>query len=130
PLRLIGNAVLTGATMALFRSFLVDSQSGMWVFRRETLEKIQPESDGMALSQEIKILAYTHKDLRCLEMPIYYGEPVSGSKLNLRKDGFGNLIQLFELRVTLGRRHRAMAKVAQLPQREDAEQPPARASQS
>jgi glycosyltransferase involved in cell wall biosynthesis len=66
PLRLIGNAVLTGATMVLFRKFLVDSQSGMWVFRREVLEKMQPESDTMALSQEIKILAFTHKGLRCL----------------------------------------------------------------
>jgi len=130
PLRLLGNAVLTLATMGLFRSFLVDSQSGMWVFRREILDKIQPESDGMALSQEIKILAYTHRELRCLEMPIYYGERVGESKLNLWKDGFGNLIALVKLRLTLGRRHRAMAKVAQLPRREETDQPAARASQS
>jgi glycosyltransferase involved in cell wall biosynthesis len=114
PLRLIGNAVLTGATMVLFRKFLVDSQSGMWVFRREVLEKMQPESDTMALSQEIKILAFTHKGLRCLEMPIYYGERIGESKLNLWRDGFGNLFQLFKLRLTLGRRRRA-ARVMPLP---------------
>jgi glycosyltransferase involved in cell wall biosynthesis len=114
PLRLLGNAVLTGATMLLFRKFLVDSQSGMWVFRREILEKMRPESDTMALSQEIKILAFTHKGLRCLEMPIYYGERIGESKLNLWRDGFGNLFQLFKLRMTLGRRRRA-ARVMPLP---------------
>lgn len=114
PLRLFGNAVLTGTTMLLFRRFLVDSQSGMWVFRREVLEKMQPESDTMALSQEIKILAFTHKGLRCLEMPIYYGERIGESKLNLWRDGLGNLFQLFKLRLTLGRRRRA-ARVMPLP---------------
>jgi glycosyltransferase involved in cell wall biosynthesis len=106
-LRLIGNAVLSTGTALLFRKFLVDSQSGMWVFRREVLQKIWPQSDGMALSQEIKILAFTHPDIVCLEMPIYYGERVGESKLNLWKDGFGNLFQLAKLRLTLGKRRRA-----------------------
>jgi len=118
-LRLIGNAVLSSATMLLFRRFLVDSQSGMWVFRRDILQKIQPEHDGMGLSQELKILAFTHRDVRCLEMPIYYGERVGESKLNLWRDGFGNLFALVKLRLTLRRRHRA-AKVMPLPVRDDA----------
>ncbi len=118
PLRLLGNAVLSSATMLLFRRFLVDSQSGMWVFRREALPGFQPTADTMALSQEIKILAFTNPKIRCLEMPIYYGERVGESKLNLWKDGFGNLFQLFALRMTLGRR-RAMAKVTPLPKPED-----------
>jgi glycosyltransferase involved in cell wall biosynthesis len=107
PLRLLGNAVLSGVTMALFGRFLVDSQSGMWVFRREALPKFQPQADTMALSQEIKILAFTNREVRCLEMPIYYGERVGESKLNLWRDGFGNLLQLLTLRLTLGRRRRA-----------------------
>jgi glycosyltransferase involved in cell wall biosynthesis len=116
PLRLLGNAVLSGATMVLFGRFLVDSQSGMWVFRREALPKFQPEADTMALSQEIKILAFTNREVRCLEMPIYYGERVGESKLNLWRDGFGNLLQLLTLRLTLGRRRRSAAKVTRLPQ--------------
>jgi glycosyltransferase involved in cell wall biosynthesis len=120
PLRLFGNAVLSGATMALFWKFLIDSQSGMWVFKREIFQKIRPQSDGMALSEEIKILAFSHPDLRCLEMPIYYGDRVGESKLNLWKDGFGNLLFLFKLRLTLGRRLRA-AKVMPFP---SAEAPP------
>ena len=115
PLRLFGNAVLSGVTMVLFGRFLVDSQSGMWVFRREALPRFQPEVDTMALSQEIKILAFTNPEVRCLEMPIYYGERVGESKLNLWRDGFGNLVQLLALRLTLGRRRRAAAKVTPFP---------------
>jgi hypothetical protein len=69
----------------------------------------------MALSQEIKILAFTNPKIRCLEMPIYYGERVGESKLNLWRDGFGNLFQLFKLRLTLGQRRRAGATVTPLP---------------
>ncbi len=126
PIRLLGNAILSGTTMALFMRFIIDSQSGMWVFRREVLEKIQPQSDTMALSQELKILAFTHPGLKCMEMPIYYGERIGVSKLNLWRDGFGNLFQLFKLRLVIGRRHRA-AKVTPLPVREeDASAPRAR----
>jgi len=115
PLRLLGNAILSSATMLLYRRFLVDSQSGMWVFRREALPYFQPESDTMALSQEIKILAFTNPKVRCLEMPIYYGERIGESKLNLWKDGFGNLLQLFKLRLDLRGRRRIAGSVTPLP---------------
>jgi hypothetical protein len=48
-------------------------------------------------------------------MPIYYGERVGESKLNLWRDGFGNLWQLLTLRFTLGRRRRAAATVTPFP---------------
>jgi len=114
PIRLLGNAILSGTTVGLFFKFIIDSQSGMWVFRREVLSKVQPRSDTMALSQELKILAFTHPELRCMEMPIYYGERIGESKLNLWRDGFGNLLHLFKMRLTLGRRRRA-ARVMELP---------------
>ncbi len=108
-LRILGNAILSFTTMSLFQRLLWDSQSGMWVFRSEHLHRLQPRSDGMAFSQEIKILAFTDPDLRCLEMPIFYGEDRIGeSKLNLWRDGFGNLLHLFRLRLgRWGRRHPA-----------------------
>jgi dolichol-phosphate hexosyltransferase len=110
-LRILGNAVLSGATLLLFRRLIMDSQSGMWVFRSEHLPWLQPTSPGMAFSQEIKILAFTNPDLYCLEMPIFYGEHrVGESKLNLWRDGFGNLLHLFKLRLRLvGRRRRRTA---------------------
>jgi len=75
------------------------------------LKHIEPKSDGMALSEELKILAFTHPTLRCLEMPIYYGERIGESKLNLWKDGFTNLLFLAKMRLTLGRRRRAPVTV-------------------
>jgi dolichol-phosphate hexosyltransferase len=129
-LRLFGNFVLSGVTLALFQRHFYDSQSGMWIFRREALKKMMPQADTMALSQEIKILAFTAPGLRCLEMPMYYGDRIGESKLNLWRDGIGNLIQLFTLRFTLGRRRRAAsAQVAQLPRVEESETPPVRAQQ-
>lgn len=130
PLRLLGNAILSSATMMLFRRFLIDSQSGMWIFRREVLQKIQPQSDGMALSQELKILAFTHPDITCLEMPIYYGDRVGESKLNLWKDGFGNLLALGKLRLTLGSRRRAAATVTPLPTQHEEAAPEPRVRQA
>src|SRR5262249_38812413 len=107
PLRLPGNAILSRAPLVLFRRFLIDSHSGMWICRRDILQRIQPQSDGMALSQELKILAFTHPEIRCLEMPIWYGDRVGESKLNLWRDGFGNLVALAKLRLTLGQQRRA-----------------------
>ena len=59
---------------------------------RGAAEASSRRADTMALSQEIKILAFTNPKVRCLEMPIYYGERVGESKLNLWRDGFGNLL--------------------------------------
>jgi hypothetical protein len=116
-IRLLGNAILSGATMLLFFRYIWDSQSGMWVFRRDKLPLFQPRSDTMALSEEIKILAFTAPELRCLEMPIYYGERIGESKLNIWRDGFYNLWFLVKMRLTLGRRRRA-ARVMPLPRLE------------
>jgi hypothetical protein len=128
PLRLLGNAILSGTMMMLFFKFIIDSQSGMWVFRRDVLGRIAPRSDGMALSEELKILAFTHPGLRCMEMPIYYGERIGTSKLNLWRDGFGNLLFLAKMRFTLRSRQRA-AQVRPLPLPEE-ERPQARAGQA
>jgi hypothetical protein len=100
----------------------------MWVFRRDVLRRIDPQSDSMALSEEIKILAFTHPQIRCLEMPIYYGERIGESKLNLWRDGFGNLFFLAKMRATLGRRRRAVI-VRPLPVPVEEDVAPARASQ-
>ena len=106
-LRVLGNFVLSFTTLLLFRRFMWDSQSGMWVFWSRHRARLQPQSPGMAFSQEIKILAFTDPALRCLEMPIFYGEHrVGESKLNLWRDGFGNLLHLFKMRLSLAGRPR------------------------
>jgi hypothetical protein len=101
PVRLLGNAVLSGTMMALYFKFVVDSQSGMWLFRKEILADLDLTSNGMALSEEIKIEAFTHPSVRAIEIPIYYGERIGESKLNIWRDGFYNLFFLVKKRFML-----------------------------
>lgn len=98
-IRFSGNVVLNLATWALFGVRLADSQSGMWVFRKSIFERFGLCSDGMALSEEIKIRAFTHPALRCREVAgAYRNTRVGESKLNVFGDGFDNLLFLFQLR--------------------------------
>lgn len=91
----VGNWVLSTAMRVLFRVPVHDSQSGMWVFRREILKDLTITSDGMALSEELKLEAFRARPARCKELPIDYrirvGEPV----LSSWKDGWANVRFLF-----------------------------------
>jgi len=100
-LRVLGNLILNVAMFMLYGVWLKDSQSGMWVFRRSILPQLHLTSDGMAFSEELKIEAFRHKNLKAVELPIYYRDRVGESKLNLWKDGFANLV--FLLKKRLGR---------------------------
>lgn len=91
-----GNWVLSTTARVLFRVSVKDSQSGMWVFRRAILEKLNIESDSMAMSEEIKIEAF--RKFKCAEVPISYRTRVGEVKLSSWKDGSGNLKYLFKKR--------------------------------
>lgn len=97
-LRVLGNFILNVAVFALYFVWLKDSQSGMWVFRREILPKLVLTSDGMSFSEELKVEAFGHQDVKAAELPIYYRERIGESKLNLWQDGFANLLFLFRKR--------------------------------
>lgn len=100
-LRVFGNLVLNVAMFALFGIWLKDSQSGMWIFKRSILPQLTLTSDNMSLSEELKIEAFTRKNIRAAELPIYYKARVGESKLNLWHDGFTNLVFLFRKRFGL-----------------------------
>jgi glycosyltransferase involved in cell wall biosynthesis len=93
-----GNWLLKVTANVLFRLHLNDSQTGMWVFRKSIFEKIQLESDGMPLSEEIKIKSFRHPDIQAEEVPIDYRIREGEVKLNSWKDGWTNLKFLFHLR--------------------------------
>jgi glycosyltransferase involved in cell wall biosynthesis len=92
----LGNRVLSLTARLLFRVKVKDSQSGMWVFRKALLPKLELGSDGMSLSEEIKIEAF--KKGRAIEVPISYRVRVGEVKLQSWSDGFGNLKFLFRKR--------------------------------
>lgn len=91
-----GNRVLSTAMRVLFRVKVKDSQSGMWVFRKEILPKLVLTSDAMAMSEEIKIEAFAK--CRAIEVPISYRPRMGEVKLQSWKDGMGNLRFLLKKR--------------------------------
>lgn len=93
---LFGNRVLSLTTRILFRVKVKDSQSGMWVFRRSIIGALDLKSDGMSLSEELKIEAF--RKVRAAEVPITYRVRVGEVKLSSWKDGLGNLRYLFRKR--------------------------------
>jgi len=127
PIRLLGNAILSGVMMCLYFRFIIDSQSGMWVFKKDILEDLDLTSDGMALSEEIKIEAFTHPSIRAIEMPIYYGERIGVSKLNIWRDGFYNLFFLLKKRFMLRKKQPRLRAVEPLRPAAEIEVPERRA---
>ena len=99
-----GNLVLATALRILFLINIRDSQSGMWIFRKEALEKIQPIEmfdDGMAFSEEIKIEMFTTKKIKAKEIPSTLYSREGEVKLESFTDGWKNLKFLFKKRISL-----------------------------
>ncbi|MDP6845491.1 MAG: glycosyltransferase family 2 protein [Candidatus Nanoarchaeia archaeon] len=87
-----GNYVFRTATNLLFGLRLDDSWSGMWIFRTKALKHLNITSDGMPLSQEIKIEAFTKLGVRAKEIPINFTNVRIGeAKLEPWKDGVRTL---------------------------------------
>jgi len=98
----MGNKLLSLALSILYFRWVRDSQSGMWVFERESLEQMRLVSDGMAFSEEIKIEALTNKRIGFKEIYIDYSNRMGEIKLKPWRDGFRNLCFLFRKRFSLG----------------------------
>jgi glycosyltransferase involved in cell wall biosynthesis len=94
----VGNAILTLTLMALFRLKIKDCQSGMWVFRKNILDRLKLKSNT-PLSQEIKIEACHFAGCRWKEVPIKYRPRLGRAKCGGWKVGFTNLCDLIRKRV-------------------------------
>jgi len=98
-----GNLTLAWTLRILFLVNIRDSQSGMWIFKRDALSKIQPLetfNDGMPFSEEIKIEMFTNKHIKTKEIPSTLYPREGQVKLESFKDGIKNLKFLFKKRVT------------------------------
>jgi glycosyltransferase involved in cell wall biosynthesis len=96
----IGNAVLTLATLVLFMRGIKDSQSGMWIYKSRIYPELNPRSDGMPFSEEIKIAAIRHPEVSFDEYHINYHPRIGEVKLDKWRDGMRNLLYLLKLRFT------------------------------
>jgi dolichol-phosphate hexosyltransferase len=106
----LGNMILTWTMRALWLRWIRDSQSGMWVFRREMLERLRLTSIGMPFSEEIKIEAMAQRRYRFAEYPICYEERIGESKLFPFQNGLENLLFLFKLRLRLRKNPRPLPR--------------------
>ncbi len=110
PSHIFGNRLLTTITKILFNLPFVDSQSGMWIFRREIWDELDVKSSGMAFSQELKIEAYI-RGFKCAEVPITYRIRAGVAKLNTLKDGIKVMFRIFHKRLsTLFLKNTSMGK--------------------
>jgi hypothetical protein len=69
----------------------------MWVFRQPILKKLRLTSDGMPLSEEIKI-EVLKRGFRLREIHIPYKERIGDAKLRRWRDGWDNLRFLLKKR--------------------------------
>ncbi len=95
----LGNWLLSTTMRVLHRVKVHDSQSGMWVFRRSILARIELTADGMPLSEEIKIECFKRPGIAAKEVPIDYRIREGEVKLASWADGKRNLLFLFSKRV-------------------------------
>ena len=93
----VGNRMLTFFGNVLFGTRIIDTHSGMWIFKKNCLKKLNLTSDGMPFSPEIKFEAA--KKLRFLEIPIIYRRRVGKVKLKTIKDGVKHLFFLLYKRI-------------------------------
>lgn len=98
----IGNKLLSLVMSVLYFRWVRDSQSGMWVFERDSLRTMHLVSDGMAFSEEIKIEAIRKRDIGFREIYIDFSNRVGEVKLQPWRDGFRNLLFLLQKRLGVG----------------------------
>ncbi len=108
----LGNKVLSLVMSLLYFRWVRDSQSGMWVFERESLNSMDLRSDGMAFSEEIKIEAMRRRDIGFKEIYIDYSNRMGEIKLQPWRDGLKNLLFLIRKRFTWPRSERRPAQSA------------------
>ena len=104
---MVGNRVLSLIMSLLYFRWIHDSQSGMWIFYKESLKKMNLRSDEMAFSEEIKIEALCNPQIGFREIPINYSNRAGEEKLRPWRDGWKNLMFLFNKRI-MGRRQKTV----------------------
>ncbi len=95
---LAGNKIISLIMSLLYFRRIRDSQSGMWIFYKDALKKMDLRSDAMAFSEEIEIEALRNREIGFKEIPINFSNRAGEKKLDLWRDGWNNLIFLFRKR--------------------------------
>lgn len=104
----IGNMVVGAVTNAIFKSKIVDINTGMWVFRAKPfLDKAQFISEAWNLSLEIKIEAIVNSKIKFYEYPIDYRARIGDSKVTQKwRTGAKSLIFLVVKKLGVNKRRK------------------------
>jgi hypothetical protein len=97
-----GNFVLASVLRILYFIKIKDSQSGMWIIRKEVLnriQKIEKFNNGMPFSEEIKIEMFSNKRVISREIPSALYAREGEVKLQSYSDGWRNFKFLFKKRL-------------------------------
>jgi len=98
----VGNLVLAVSLQLLFFVNIKDSQSGMWIFKKDALQKIQrleKFNDGMPFSEELKIEMFTNPAIKAREISSALYTREGQVKLESFRDGWKNFRFLFLKRI-------------------------------
>jgi len=98
PRNKIGNGILNLTCRILYGLDLQDSQSGMWVFRKDLLKDLILKSDQMPFSEELKLESFYYKKCKWKEIPIEYRKRIGEVKLRGWQDGFNNWVYMMRKR--------------------------------
>ena len=95
----LGNTVLALETRLLYNLKIKDPESGMWVFKRDVLERLKLNKDNNTFSHEIKLEACFFAKRPWKEIPIRYSSRSGGlvkltNGWNGWKAGFANLFNI------------------------------------
>lgn len=92
--RQVGNKILALLISLLYSIYIKDSQSGMWIMKKNFISKIRLKSDDMSMSEEIKIIAF--RFFSSLEIDGVYHKRTGSAKLDIIQHGWKNIKYLFE----------------------------------
>ncbi len=95
---LLGNYVITKFASILFGHYFSDILSGMWVFRKASLQHMTLHSDSWNFSEEIKLQAWVNLRNKFQEYKIPYRERLGETKLSPWRVGTENIAYLLAMR--------------------------------
>jgi glycosyltransferase involved in cell wall biosynthesis len=95
-IRMIGNKFFALLINFFGNSKIIDSASGMRVFKKGVLEKLYPLPDGLHFTPAMSCKAVMNKEVKIIEIPMPYKERVGASKLRICKDGIRFLRVILE----------------------------------
>lgn len=96
-INILSNYFISWLTRFLFKINIIDSQSGMMIFKKDILKRIKIYNTGMGFSQEIKVKSWLNRQIKCSEFKINYYPRIGKAKFNKLKDSINNLYDILIL---------------------------------